>query len=107
MQQSPFLSILCEVFYRVALKAGEPVAHQALDALRAAGLVERNDMDTALWQDAAKLVAAQRGNSHGLALGDAFCVALARRLGADIVTTDHAEFDPIVAAGLASVTFIR
>lgn len=64
-------------------------------------------MDTALWQDAAKLVAAQRGNSHGLALGDAFCVALARRLGADIVTADHAEFDPIVAAGLASVTFIR
>ncbi len=98
---------LCEVFYRVAQKQGEAAARDALNALQAAGITERNDMDAALWQDAAKLVAAQRGSGHGLALGDAFCVALARRVSADIVTADHAEFDPIQALQWANVTFIR
>jgi PIN domain nuclease of toxin-antitoxin system len=99
---------LCEVFYRVTLKQNSTTAAQeAMTTLREAGIVERNDMDAALWQDVAKLVAAQRGSGHGLALGDAFCVALARRLSADVVTSDHAEFDPIASLGLASVTFIR
>lgn len=98
---------LCEVFYRVTLQSGDVAAEDALDTLRAAGIAERNDMDVDLWQDAAKLVAAQRGNSYGLALGDAFCVALARRLGADIVTADRAEFAPIDTLQWASVIFIR
>lgn len=98
---------LCEVFYGFAQRAGETVAHDALNTLRAAGIEERNDMDASFWQDAGKIVAAQRGNGHGIALGDAFCVALARRLGADVVTSDRAEFEPIEALQWASVTFVR
>ena len=98
---------LCEVFYGFAQRAGETVAHDALNTLRAAGIEERSDMDAALWQDAAKLVAVQRGSGHGLALGDAFCVALARRLGADIVAGDHPEFGPVDDLQIARVIFFR
>lgn len=99
---------LCEVFYRVASKQKSvDAAQKAMATLCAAGIEERNDIDGALWQDAAALVATQRGSGHGLVMGDAFCIALARRLDANAVTCDHAEFDLIAALGLANVTFIR
>ncbi len=46
----------------------------------------------------------QRGNGRGLALGDAFCGVLARRLDADIVTAGKTEFASIEALQWASVT---
>jgi len=98
---------LCEVFSKLSLLSDEPTAFAALADLRTAGIVERSDMDALLWQDAGRLVARQRKAGHGLSLGDSFGLALARRLGADFVTSDRAEFEPIEAAGLASVTFIR
>ncbi len=39
--------------------------------------------------------------THAVALPDAFCLALLRRLGGTAVTTDHTEFDPLV------IVFIR
>ncbi len=98
---------LCEVLSKLSLLSDEPTAFAALADLRIAGIVERSDMDALLWQDAGRLVARQRKAGHGLSLGDSFGLALARRLGADFVTSDRAEFAPIQAAGLASVTFIR
>lgn len=98
---------LCEVFSKLSLLSDEPTAFAALADLRTLGIVERSDMDALLWQDAGRLVARQRKAGHGLSLGDSFGLALARRLGADFVTSDRAEFAPIQAAGLASVTFIR
>lgn len=98
---------LCEVFYGLSQKSGEAAALQSLEDLRTVGIVAREDMDATFWQDAGRVLAAQRSNGYGLALGDAYCVALARRLGADIVTCDHVEFEPIAALKWASVTFIR
>lgn len=98
---------LAEVFTSFSKSDDEPTARKALAILYEAGISERSEMDTALWQDAAGLVARQRNAGHGLSLGDSFGIALARRLGADIVTSDRAEFQPIAAAGLASVLFIR
>ncbi|MDQ3812426.1 MAG: hypothetical protein M3347_00580, partial [Armatimonadota bacterium] len=66
------------------------------------GLVARDDLDAAFWQDVATLKA-----EHDVALGDAFGLALARRLDADFVTSDHHEIDAVAAAGACSVTFIR
>lgn len=98
---------LCEVFSKLSLLSDEPTAFAALADLRTLGIVERNDMDALLWQDAGRLVARQRKAGHGLSLGDSFGLALARRLGADFVTSDRAEFKPVADAGLANVTFIR
>jgi ribonuclease VapC len=98
---------LAEVFISFARSHSEPTAREALDALRAAGIEERCDMDAALWRDAAALVAQQRRNGHGLSLGDSFCIALARRLSAELVTGDYPEFEPIQTANLARVTFFR
>ncbi len=98
---------LAEVFTSFAKSDDEPTARKALSILREAGIVDRSDVDTALWQDAAGLVARQRNAGHGLSLGDSFGIALARRLDADLVTSDRAEFKPIADAGLANVIFIR
>ena len=98
---------LCEVFQKISFFADEKTAHESLRTLRAAGLEERNDLDAALWQDAAQLVATQRRNRHALSLGDSFCIALARRLNAEIVTGDHPEFEPIETSKIARVVFFR
>lgn len=98
---------LAEVFTSFAKSNDDATAREALATLYAVGIVESREMDTALWQDAAALVAQQRKNGHGLSLGDSFCVALARRLNADIVTGDHPEFGPIQAANIAQVIFFR
>ena len=98
---------LAEVFTSFAKSNDEPTAREALAMLQTAGIEERTDMDAALWQDAAGLVARQRKAGYGLSLGDSFCVALARRLDADIVAGDHPEFGPIDTLQLARVTFFR
>ena len=98
---------LAEVFTSFAKSNADAPAREALATVQAAGIEERNEMDTALWQDAAGLVARQRKAGYGLSLGDSFCVALARRLDADIVTGDHPEFKPIDDLKLARVLFFR
>ncbi len=67
-----------------------------------AGVLAREESDAAFWKDAAKIK-----GGHALALPDAFCLALSRRLGGTAVTTDHAEFDPLVPLGLCPIMFIR
>jgi predicted nucleic acid-binding protein len=62
----------------------------------------RADHDTPFWKEAATFK-----GSHALALPDAFCLATSRRLGATLVTTDHAEFDPIVPLEYCPILFIR
>lgn len=51
---------------------------------------------------------AGRLKAHGrLSLADCFAIALARRTNAEVVTSDHREFDPVAAAGLCTVRFFR
>lgn len=92
---------LCEVFYDVLRTGGEADAEAGIAALQREGIEERDDMEEAFWRDVAALVAKYRNGGKRLALGDAFGVALARRLNAAFVTADHGELDALAAVGAA------
>ena len=96
-----------EVFHLLLRTMGTGGATTALDDLKADGVLIRRDLDDAFWQDAAALVAAQRGQGLQLAQGDAFGLALARRENADFYTADRHELTSVAASGLASIVFIR
>jgi predicted nucleic acid-binding protein len=111
---------LAEVFYgaqSAAIAAGLPdpkaLAEAQIQKMFSYGVRERNDMDSSLWRDIAGLIARVRTNTQlqgqrgNLALGDAFGVALANRLGAEFVTKDRTEIEPLHDAGLVSAIFIR
>ena len=93
---------LAEVYYIYYRRGGTPMAEDAIQALMDLGIVVRSDNDAAFWKEAATFK-----GSHAIALPDAFCIALARRLGGTVVTTDHTEFDPIVPLGYCPILFIR
>jgi hypothetical protein len=57
----------------------------------------------AFWQRVGQL----KGEIRKISLADCFALALSERLHGDVVTSDRHEFDPLVSAGLARVTFIR
>ncbi len=104
---------LAEVFYHVLLVEDEQAAEEAVSLLLDAGAVERTDLTGAFWRDVSRLIATARqlpkpsGGHENLALGDAFGVALANRLGGDFVTKDRTEIEPLENAGLVSAQFIR
>ena len=93
---------LTEVYYLFFRSGGATAAETAVHTLLTAGVISREDADTAFWKDAAVFK-----GKHPLALPDAFCLALAVRLSGTVVTTDHAEFDPLVPLGYCPLLFIR
>jgi PIN domain nuclease of toxin-antitoxin system len=93
---------LCEVYYPILRTDGVDEAQQVLSDLSAAGIQEREDMDAAFWQSAAGYKSA-----YHMSLADAFCVALANRMGAELITSDRHELEPLLADGVARITFIR
>jgi predicted nucleic acid-binding protein len=93
---------LCEVYYGFARALGEADALNLIQGLYAVRIVAREDMDQPFWQDVGHLKTRTRTS-----LADCFGIALARRLGGDLVTSDHHEMDPILPLGLCSVRFIR
>ena len=93
---------LTEVYYLTFRQGGVTLAEAVIETLLNAGIIPREDADTDFWKDAATFK-----GSHALALPDAFCLALARRLSGTVVTTDHAEMDPLVPLGYCPILFIR
>ena len=94
---------LCEVYYDFLRASNEEaVARGAIEDLTALGLVAREDLDPLFWQDAGRYKAKGR-----ISLADCFAIALSQRVGGTVVTTDHAEFDPIAARNQCRVRFIR
>ena len=94
---------LCEVYYDFARTHGEPGARQVIEDLMSTPLAVREDMDFEFWQTAGSYKARLRR----ISLADCFCVSLALRIGADLVTADHHEFDAVLQQGICSVKFIR
>ncbi len=45
-------------------------------------------------------------NAYSMSLADAFCVALAARVNAKLVTSDRHELEPLLDDGVANITFI-
>lgn len=91
-------------------------AAAALSQLFAAGVQERRDNDGPFFEDVALLIAERRAMPRDparpqaaptLALGDAFGLALARRLNVPFVTADQTEIAPMQAAGFCLALFIR
>lgn len=95
---------VCEVYYDCVRVKGEEYADQLVDSLISGDVTIRDDMDADFWKFAGKLKARGR-----IALADTFAVALAAREEAILLTSDHHEFDPLLASGNfpVTVTFIR
>ena len=93
---------LCEVFYDFMRVAGEETALAAIEDLKNAGVIVREDMDRVLWQEAGRIKAKNR-----VSLADCFAIALANREVAALISFDHHELDVIAATGICKVTFIR
>ncbi|MBI4639868.1 MAG: PIN domain-containing protein [Candidatus Tectomicrobia bacterium] len=94
---------LCEVYYDFLRSANEDTARTAIADLESIGLMIREDIDSEFWQAAG----AYKASIARVSLADCFAMALVQRIGAELVTSDHHEFDPIAQAGVCSVRFIR
>jgi PIN domain nuclease of toxin-antitoxin system len=94
---------LCEAYYDFRRAEGEAPAQAALATLAGLQLAFREDMDRSFWEDVGRIKADHRP----IALADCFAIALARRMSAELLTSDHREFDPLVPLGLCRIRFIR
>lgn len=94
---------LCEVYYHVVRIRDTPTVERALQLLGSAGIIVREDMDTAFWQDAGWL----KATYVRVSLADCYCLALARRVGGEMLTADHHGFDALTPHGLCPIRFIR
>jgi len=94
---------LAEVYYDFARAVDEATAGAAIQDLYAGGVTPRDDVDEAFWQEAARYKAAYRR----ISLADCFCVTLARRVGGDLLTSDHHELGAIAPLGIVPIRFIR
>ena len=94
---------LCEVYCDFWRASTQSTAESAIDDLLSLGIEERNDMDSEFWREIGRLKAIYRRVS----LADCCALALANRLGASLVTADRHEFEPLAAAGIFQIEFIR
>jgi predicted nucleic acid-binding protein len=93
----------CEVFYDFHRASGPKHALDAVKDLAQVGVAENAEIGTEFWQAVGALKAIHRRVS----LADCFAVALARQLGATVLTADHHEFDALADQGVCAVGFIR
>lgn len=94
---------LCEVYYKAMRRSGDVGANSAIRDLKQVGLRVRSDLDEAFW----RAVGFHKASISSIPLADCFVVALAVGLGAEAVTADHPDFDPVVEHGICRVAFIR
>ena len=94
---------LCEVFYIFHRAGGAVAATKALSDLSNVGVAERNDFDSAFWQQVGSLKSVHRKVS----LADCCAITLTQQVRATLLTSDHHELDPLAAAGVCAIKFIR
>jgi PIN domain nuclease of toxin-antitoxin system len=94
---------LCEVYYDFFRAASLDAAEAAIRDLLEMGIEERTDLDAEFWRDAGSLKAIHRRVS----LADCCALALARRLGARLLSADRHELEPILSGGSNQIVFIR
>jgi len=93
---------LCEVYYDSLRVSGEKAALALLSDVDALGIVVSEEMDAAFWQDAGRHKADMK-----LPLGDCFLLAMAGRIGGEVVTADRGDLEPVAALGKFPIRFIR
>ena len=94
---------LCEVYYDCIRRDGESRASGILIDLQDAGVSARSDIDEDFWMDVARI----KADVRRISIADCFAVALARRIGMPVITSDHHEFDNVVERALCTVQFLR
>lgn len=94
---------LCEVYYDFYRSYNERAAERAIEDLADVGLICREDLDGNFWRSVGRL----KAGPLRLSLADCHAIALAQRENLDLVTTDHAEFDPVATNGICRVRFVR
>ncbi|MBW3635729.1 MAG: PIN domain-containing protein [Armatimonadetes bacterium] len=92
-----------EVFYDASRESDVLQARTFLAALEEDGLIRSELLDTQFCEDAAQL----KADWKKVSLADCCGVALARRVGAQLVTTDRHELENLSAAGVADIIFTR
>jgi predicted nucleic acid-binding protein len=99
---------LCEIYYATARYYGED--HAALtvhELLHTAGILPFASPDLQFIWEVGRLRARITSERLSASLADCFCIATARYLGCDLLTSDRREFEPVAALGLCQVLFIR
>ena len=94
---------MCEAYYDFVRSDGHEVADGVVNDSISAGVYLREDLDPAMWKAAGDL----KAELKRISLADAFAIALARRMDATLVTSDHKEFDKLVDLGICKILFIR
>lgn len=93
---------LAEVYRIVARDQGAAAAESVVTDLQDQGVQVCEDMDGPFWREYVRICLVAR-----CALADSFAMALARRLGAAVLTSEHNEFQEHVTAGTCPVHFFR
>jgi predicted nucleic acid-binding protein len=91
------------VYYDFARSSDRETAQRALEDLGRVGLTERNDLDPEFWRIMGQLKATHRRVS----LADCAALALAKRVGACLVTADRHEFEALETLSVCEFVFIR
>lgn len=94
-------SNLCEVYYDLHFFS-EQTAEAALVTVASLGVIVREDLDLDFWKQAGK----HKASLHRISLADCYCLTLAQREDAVVITSDH-DFDKVAEQGLCRVRFIR
>jgi predicted nucleic acid-binding protein len=91
-----------EVYTEFLRVDGSTAALEAVASVPELGVMVRTDLDQQLWMDVV-----HRRQAHRMSWCDGFGIALARRLSADFVSSDHHELDPVNESGAYVITFFR
>ncbi len=94
---------LCEVYYDYMRTNDEQAAKRIITELIEMPLAVRDDMDPDFWQ----LAGGYKVTLRRISLADCFCLSLALRVGGEVVTADHHEFDAVQQQGICPIKFIR
>ena len=93
----------CEVYYDFHRAAGREEAVQAITDLTRLGIETHDTLTPDFWQSAGDLKSLHRRVS----LADCFAIALANENEAELLTSDHHEFDILKSKGICRIKFIR
>ncbi len=94
---------LCEVYYEYLRVEDEEAARSVIEDLKSDGLMVRDDLDEAFWQEVGRL----KATPVRISLADCFLIALSNRTAGRVVTSDHHELDAVAEQGICEVEFIR
>jgi PIN domain nuclease of toxin-antitoxin system len=94
---------LCEAYYDFVRASDVRRAEELVAGLMDTGIIVREDMDGSFWRK----VGLHKALLKRISLADCFCIALADRLNAEIITADRHELEAVRDQGLCRITFIR